>query len=211
MIKTFEALILAHGPLAVFFIGILEELIFILPSAAVFFAAGFFLIQEALPFGSAMFGAFVKIGIPAGAGVAIGSLFIYGLVFWGGKPVVEKWGKYVGLSWGEIEAAEKKFVTGYKDEILLFLFRALPIFPISVISAVCGLIRLPWREFMLYTFLGATFRAGVSALIGWRVGKAYAEYAAQFEAVEKYGLIVLVVLGAGAYWYIKSKLKNKNS
>lgn len=209
MVKTFEALILAHGSLAVFFIGILEELIFILPSAAVFFAAGFFLIQESLPFSSALFSSFIKIGIPAGAGVAIGSLFIYGVVYWGGKPAIERWGKYVGLRWGEIEAAEKKFISGYKDEILLFLFRALPIFPISVISAVCGLIRLPWKEFMLYTFLGATVRAGVSSFIGWRVGKAYVEYAAQFEAVEKYGLIILVILGGVAYWYLKRRMDDR--
>lgn len=209
MINFFEAFILTHGSLAVFFIGIIEELIFILPSAIVFLAAGFFLIPENISFSLALSEAFFKIGAPAGAGVAIGSLFIYGLVYWGGKPMFQKYGRYIGLTWDEIERASQRFTAGYLDELLLFLFRALPIFPISVVSAACGLVRIPWQKFMFYTFLGAFVRAGTSALIGWGVGKEYAVYAAQFEAVERYGLIVLIAVGLLIYFWLKKRMAGK--
>ncbi len=207
--KILEAFILSHGPLAVFFIGILEELIFILPSAIVFLAAGFFLIPENIGFSAALAQAFLKIGLPAGAGVAIGSLFIYGLVYWGGKPIFQKYGRYIGLTWDEIERAAARFTSGYYDDLLLFLLRALPIFPISVVSAASGLVRIPWKKFMFYTFLGAFVRAGGAALIGWRVGKEYKLYAAQFELVEKYGLVILIILGAAIYWWLKKRMKHK--
>ncbi len=207
MIKIFEAFILSHGPLAVFFIGILEELIFVLPSAIVFLGAGFFLIPAGASFWVAFSDAFLKIGLPAGAGVAIGSLFIYGLVYWGGKPLIERYGRYVGLTWDEIERAATRFTSGRWDEALLFVLRALPIVPISVISAACGLVRLRIGEFMLYTFLGATVRAGISALLGWGVGVEYEKYAVQFEMVERYGLVALIILGGAAYWWLRKRMK----
>ncbi len=196
-----------HGSIAVFFIGILEEVIFILPSALVFLGAGFLLIPPEINFLEAFGVAFVKIGIPASLGVTIGSLFIYGIVYFGGKRVVNKYGKYFGLTWHDVEEASKKFTSGWGDEILLFAFRALPVFPISVISAACGFIRLSWKEFVTMTFLGAFVRAGSSALIGWGVGKEYVKYAAQFENVEKYGLIVLVLGLLGVYLVLKNRLQ----
>lgn len=199
---------MAYGAGAIFLVGILEELIFILPSAVVFLAAGFFFLSPSLDLWSVLPMAFIKIGLPAGAGVAIGSLFIYGIVYWGGKPLVQKYGKYMGLTWEEIDGASRRFTAGYYDEFLLFLLRALPIFPISVVSAACGLVRLRLGEFMIYTFLGATVRASISAVIGWAVGMEYAKYAAQFEVVEKYGLVVLIILGVVAYWWLKKRMKH---
>lgn len=199
-------LIAAHGALAVFGIGILEEVIFIIPSSLVFLGAGFLLIPPDVSFGSAVLQSLINIGIPASLGVTLGSFVIYGLVYAGGKPAIARFGKYVGITWEEIEAAEKKFTAGRMDETLLFVLRALPIFPISVISAVCGLIRLPWKEFFYVTLLGAFVRAAGSALVGWGVGKEYAYYASQFEIVEKYGLIVLVIGGIVTYWQIKKRL-----
>lgn len=199
-------LIAAYGALAVFGIGILEEIVFVIPSSLVFLGAGFLLIAPDVSFGSAVFQSLFTIGIPASLGVTLGSFVIYGLVYAGGKPAIARFGKYVGLTWEEIEGAEKKFIAGRMDETLLFVLRALPIFPISVISAVCGLIRLPWKEFFYVTLLGAFVRASGSALVGWGVGKEYAYYASQFEVVEKYGLIALVIGGIIAYWQIKKRL-----
>mgnify|MGYP001574058719 FL=1 len=207
MLQTIEALIVAHGPLAVFFIGILEEVVFVIPSAAVFLGAGFLLIPPDIPFLDAFGLAVVRIGIPVSLGVTIGSFFIYGIVYAGGKPALKRWGRYLGISWEEIQSTLKSFTAGKSDEILLFLFRALPVFPISVVSAACGLVRLPWKEFLWTTLAGAFVRATGAALVGWRVEKTYAAYAAQFEVVEKYGLAVLIVLGGLAYWYLRKHFK----
>jgi membrane protein DedA with SNARE-associated domain len=207
MLETLEALIIAHGSIAVFFIGILEEVVFVIPSAAVFLGAGFLLIPANTSFLDAFGLAVVRIGIPVSLGVTIGSLFIYGLVYAGGKPALKRWGRYLGISWEEIESTLKRFTAGKSDEILLFSLRALPIFPISVVSAACGLVRIKWQEFVWTTLAGAFVRATGTALVGWRVEKAYAVYAAQFEVVEKYGLVILLVLGAAAYWYLRKHFR----
>ena len=205
--ETLEIFIQTHGALAVFLVGILEEVLFVIPSSLVFLGSGFVLIPSTATFVTAFPYAVFKIGIPAAIGVTLGSLFVYGLVYAGGKPFILRYGKYFGITWEEIESAEKRFAKGYKDEVILFVLRAVPIFPISLISAVCGLVRLPWKEFLYVTFTGAFVRVVGSALVGWAVGKEYAYYAGQFEVVEKYGLIFLIAVAIIAYWYVKKRLR----
>lgn len=194
MTKFLEVFVLTHGAFAMFLLGIVEELAFFIPSTFVFLGAGFLLVPPDASFAAAFAITFVKIGLTSALGVTLGSLIVYPIVYIGGKPAVERWGKYIGLSWKSIAEAERRWTAGRMDEVALFFFRAIPIFPISVVSAVCGLIRLPWQEFLIYTFLGTVVRATGSSLVGWYVGKAYKHYAEQLATGEHYGLALLIVL-----------------
>ena len=42
------------------------------------------------------------VAMPVGIGVAIGSIWLYGLAYWGGKPAIEKYGKYLYISLKQI-------------------------------------------------------------------------------------------------------------
>ncbi len=205
MLRLFEQFIQLHGVLAVFVVGILEDVLFVVPSALVFMGAGFLLVPQHLPFGEAFIESVLRVGLPASAGVTLGALVIYWIVYVGGKAVIDRWGRYVGVTWAAIEHVEKRFTAGYSDEVILFLARALPIFPLSVITVFCGLIRLPWKEFTLYTFLGTTVRATGAALLGWGAGRSYVYYADQLAAIEDYVLIGLLLIGGAVYWYYHSR------
>lgn len=210
MIHFFEQFIQAHGAVAVLVVGILEDILFIVPSALVFMGAGFFLVPQRAPFGEAFVDAVMRVGLPAAVGVTFGALVIYWVVYVGGKAVIDRWGKYVGVSWGAIEQIERRFTAGYSDEVILFLARALPIFPLSVVTVFCGLIRLPWQEFTLYTFLGTLVRASGAALLGWAAGRSYVYYADQFAAVEDYVLIGLLLIGVVLYWYYRVRPRDSD-
>ncbi len=203
MIRFFEQFVQLHGMFAVFVVGILEDVLFVVPSALVFMGAGFLLIPAHISFSEALPEAVLRVGLPASLGVTLGALVIYWIVYVGGKAVIDRWGKYVGVTWAAIDHIEKRFTAGYSDEIMLFLARALPIFPLSVITVFCGLIRLPWKEFTLYTFLGTAVRATGAALLGWAAGRSYIYYADQLAAVEDYVLIGLAVAGIVLYWYYR--------
>ena len=51
--------------------------------------------------------------------------------------MIDRWERFLGFSWRDVEALERRFQGG---QIItsIFLLRALPIFPLSVISAAAG-------------------------------------------------------------------------
>lgn len=185
--------LLLYGPMALLALGIFEEIFFFIPSSLVFVAAGFFLIPSEFIFTEALAEAVFRVAFWTTTGVVIGSFFIYFLVYWGGKPLVVRWGKYFGLFWPEIERLKRRFDRGYIDETVLVFLRALPVFPISVVTAFCGLIRLDWREFFYTTFWGSLMRISFLSLIGWGVGREYGKYAAALQSAEKYGLFIFLL------------------
>ncbi len=211
MVKMIEEFLLSHGSLAVFVVGILEDIIVVLPSSLVFLAAGFLLIPADASWQVVLFAVVFRIGIPATLGVTLGALAMYGLVYVGGKPIIERYGRYIYIEWDEVVAFEKRFVTGRRDELLLFFLRAIPIVPISLVTVACGIIRLPVREFFLTTFCGIFVRATVVAFLGWYLGKTYVRYFAQFESMQWWVFLVALVIGLGLLlWHAGRHRKHSN-
>ena len=50
---------------------------------------------------------FIYIVLPAALGVTVGSLFVYAIAYFAGKPFLERWGKYLGISWEDLEKTER--------------------------------------------------------------------------------------------------------
>jgi membrane protein DedA with SNARE-associated domain len=215
MIQTFihyiQNILIPFGAIGVFAASILEEIIAPIPSAFVLTAAGFFLIPNHAWTFAAMRDLLFIIAIPGALGVTIGSLLVYGISYWVGKPVLERWGKFLSISWHEVEKLERRFEKGYSDEITLFVVRAIPIIPSAIISAFCGLVRLPLKEYILFSFLGTIVRAFVLGAIGWQVGALYAQFAKLINQAEK-GILVIVgilILTFTVYRNIRKKQRNE--
>ncbi len=206
-IHIIESFLAVYGILAVFLLGIFEEIIFFIPISILFIAAGFFIIDPELKFFQALFEAIWKIGIPGAFGVVAGGLLIYWLIYWGGKKITRSFGQYIGLDWSYIENLSKKFQTGHIDEAVLTLLRIIPIFPIGVVSIFCGFVQINWKEFVWTTFFGTLIRFIGLAMLGWYLGREYLKYAFQIAAFERYlvlGLLILIVLVL-IYLYGKQK------
>ena len=88
MIHFFEQFVQAYGILAVFVVGILEDVLFVVPSALVFMGAGFLLLPQRATFGDVFADAVMRVGLPAAAGVTLGALVIYWIVYVGGKEMM---------------------------------------------------------------------------------------------------------------------------
>lgn len=192
-----ESFLRAYGIPVIFLIGFFEEIFFFIPSAFVFIALGFIMIDPRAALWPALGTAFFDISLVTSAGVTVGALCIYGLIYRWGKPFIERYGKYARVSWSDLQGFERWFERGYADEAVLVFFRAIPIFPITVVSIFCGLIRIPFLEFTWTTFIGTILRVTGLALLGWYAGKEYFKYVEQIAAVEQYILLFafLIIIG----------------
>ena len=86
--------------------------------------------------------AFWIVVVVATIGNTLGSLIAYAIGAWGGRPFLERWGRYILIRPHEIEAAERFFVKWGKPTV--FIGRLLPVVR-TFISFPAGVARMPIR------------------------------------------------------------------
>jgi membrane protein DedA with SNARE-associated domain len=84
-------------------------------------------------------------------GNTFGSLASYAIGAYGGRPLVERYGKYVLISAHDLELAERHFARF--GEVTVFFSRMLPIVR-TFISVPAGIARMPLWRFTLFSILG---------------------------------------------------------
>lgn len=206
-----QKIIETHGSWGVFFISILEEVIAPIPSTLTTMGAGFLLLGSYETFLSVLLPALIFVAIPVGLGMALGGMLIYGIAYLGEEIIIDRWGKWFGISRDSVARLKGYFQSGYRDEMILLFLRGTPIFPNSLISGVCGLIHYPIRSFFLLSFLGGVMRALPISLLGWWAKEAYVEYAGVFSGLEGYILIGVAILALGLIFLIATKKKKRKA
>ena len=84
-------------------------------------------------------------------GNTLGSLASYAIGAYGGRPLVERYGKYVLISAHDLELAERYFARF--GEVTVFFSRMLPIVR-TFISVPAGIARMPLWRFTLFSIIG---------------------------------------------------------
>ena len=90
--------------------------------------------------------------VVATAGNTAGSLIAYAIGAWGGRPFLERYGRYILIRPHEIELADRFFARWGAQTV--FIGRLLPIVR-TFISFPAGVARMPLGKFVLYSTLGA--------------------------------------------------------
>jgi membrane protein DedA with SNARE-associated domain len=180
------------GPIGVFAGVMIETLIAPIPSPVIMMAAGF-LLTQGHPFHIQLFIVAVDVMLVGAIASTIGSFFGYGIAYVGGYPVIERYGKYLGTSLEEVEYMRQRFEKSSRDEVFLFIARAVPIIPLSVVSIVAGAIRMDGKRFALVTFLGALPRCLILGLAGLFVGAAFTQLGEMVDLLETLTLILLIL------------------
>ncbi len=190
LIEAIEPFVHAYGAVGVFLVAFIEEIIAPIPSLLSFMAAGFFLLPTQASPGVIVGDALLYVALPAGLGLTCGAFFVYAALYFGGEPIIHRWGRYVGLSWEKLKKVEAHLAKHKADEWLLFGMRVVPFVPNVAVSAAFGVLRYPLKTFLALTFLGGSLRAFFVGLLGWSVGAAYVSYA---ETLSKIGSVLGVV------------------
>lgn len=141
----------------------------------------------------------------AGAiGCVIGSTASYYLGYYGGRPLLDRYGKYILLTKHDLDTGEALFHK-HGDKIA-FIARLLPVIR-TFISFPAGIVRMDIKKFMIYSFSGSFIWSLLLAYIGYRIGKNQTIIATYFHRFDiLIALVVVIGLGAYIYTHIK-KLK----
>ncbi len=144
------------GALLLFWSSLGNELLAILPYM-VLLSSQFFLIEEPFSMVSLIkLSLFVFVPISIGAG--LGSIPIYVLSYFGGKPMIDKLGKYIRLSWEQVESMKGKFSGSWYDEIIFLLLRTVPFMPSLPVSIAAGIMRMNPAPYFVLTIAGSILR-----------------------------------------------------
>src|SRR3989449_2366262 len=101
------------------------------------------------------------VGIAGAVGCVLGSLIAYWVGMYGGRPLIEKYGRYVLISKHDLDLADRWF--GSYGEVIVFASRLLPVIR-TFIAFPAGVARMNLTRFLAYTFLGS---------LPWCLGLAY--------------------------------------
>ena len=138
----------------------------------------------------------------AGAfGCVVGSVPAYYLGMFGGRPLVEKYGKWVLISHHDLHLADRWFEK--HGEIIIFIGRLLPAVR-TFIAFPAGVARMPMGRFILYTFAGSLIWCWILAYAGMKTGENWESlkvYFHQFHIVVVFAAVIFMV------WYVRRHLK----
>lgn len=138
----------------------------------------------------------------AGAiGCVLGSWVAYYVGYYGGRPLVMKYGRYLLISPRDIALADRLFER-YGD-IIIFVGRLLPVIR-TFIALPAGISRMPMWRFTVYTFIGSLIWCYLLAWIGVVMGENWNTLKTYFHGMD---IIIGVVLLAGLIWYVRQHLK----
>lgn len=198
----------AYGPLSVFIGVIIESVIVPIPSPLIIMGAGFVLISPELTFVQALVPITLQIVLPGAVASTLGAYVGYAIGYFGGKPMVDRWENFLGFSWKDVEMLERRFQRGQVNTLIFFL-RALPIFPLSVISAAAGLLRLPVGHFSLWTFYGTVPRCLFLGYLGWGLGETYQGMAKGIDKAEGIVSAILILAIIAAILWLRARVRGK--
>lgn len=197
-----------YGQLSVFVGVMIEQIIVPIPSPLIIMGAGAILVSPGLSIDKAFIHILWIIVLPGSIASTLGSYIGYMISYYGGKALVLRFQRFLDVDWEEIENLEKRF-QGKKEAIAIFFSRAIPVFPISLVSIFAGLLRVPLKLFTVYTFLGSIFRCFFLAFVGWWIGATYEKVATRLNSAETFVSILMLIGMVGVLGYLYHKLRKK--
>lgn len=139
-------------------------------------------------------------GLAGGIGSVIGSLAEYYVARAGGRPLIEKYGKYLLITRKDIERADRWFET--RGEITILIGRLVPGVR-GFISIPAGVARMNVPRFTIFTFIGAFPWCLALAWAGYVLGQNFEEVR-EFTRPFVFPVAIIVLLAAA--WFIRGRI-----
>ncbi len=164
-----------------------------IPSEVPMPLAGWMLVQaKGLP----LWRAILDGGLYGGLGCTIGSIASYLLGMWGGRPFLQRWGRYILVSQHDLEQADRWFARW--GDWAVFISRLLPIVR-TFISFPAGVARVPLFRFTVLTFIGSFIWCAALAAAGYAFGS---EWERIRDVMRPFDIPIAIAILAGLGYYI---------
>jgi membrane protein DedA with SNARE-associated domain len=193
LIQKITFFIDATGYASVAVLMMLESMIVPVPSEAVMPFAGCLITTGRFTF--------LGVAVASTLGSILGSLISYAMGYYGGRPFVTRFGKYLLLNMHDLEVTENFFKK--HGSFTIFIGRFIPVIR-HLISIPAGAGRMNLMHFILYTTTGACAWNMFLAWLGYHLGN-------HWELIHKYskpidiGMVILIL--AALIYFIKAHVK----
>jgi len=186
-----------HGYLAVLILMVLESACIPIPSEAIMLFGG------ALAGGLTVAGVHPDLNVwgvaaAGAAGNVIGSAIAYAVGRAGGRPLIERWGRYILLRTRDLDKAEDFFRR--KGDVAVLIGRVLPVIR-TFISLPAGIAEMPVVRFLVFTLLGSIPWTVALALAGDAVAENWHQVERYFTVVTV--IIAVIVVAAIVFWALR--------
>jgi membrane protein DedA with SNARE-associated domain len=142
------------------------------------------------------------VGLAGAVGCMLGSIAAYYAGAWGGRPFIEKYGKYILISHHDLDLADRWFQR--HGDITIFVGRLLPVIR-TFIAFPAGVARMNLWRFNLYTFVGSYIWSLVLAWIGMKLGEHWNTLGVYFH---RFDAAIGVILLIAVVWYVRRHLQH---
>jgi membrane protein DedA with SNARE-associated domain len=177
------------GYAGVFFLMLVESCGIPMPSEVIMPFSGFLVAVGKMNFWAVTFlGAF---------GNLIGSLIAYWIGLKGGRPLIEKYGKYFLISKHDLDIADSWFKK--RGPLTAFFGRLLPVVR-TYISFPAGIAKMDIKKFAVYTFAGALPWCMLFTWLGIKMGANWELIRLKLHNFDM-AIAVLIVVVVGLYIY----------
>jgi membrane protein DedA with SNARE-associated domain len=192
LIPFFEQLYRTVGYLGVVVAMAIESACIPLPSEIILPLAGWMVSRQVFTLWGAT--------LAGTLGCVVGSVVAYWVGVIGGRPLLERYGRYVLISTRDLDRADSWF--GSYGEAAIFFSRMLPVIR-TFISLPAGIARMNFSRFVLYTGLGSLPWSFALVYAGKSLGDNWEQVRSVLGKLD-YAIVAIVVIGVG--WYIYQHL-----
>lgn len=138
--------------------------------------------------------------VAAVAGGVLGGVVLYAVGLYGGRPFLERYGRYILIRRDHMEAADRWFERYGAWSV--FIGRLLPVVR-TYISLPAGVGRMSFGPFVLYSFLGSLPWTLVLILVGRALGSHWHDLGHSLNKV--YAALAVFLVVAAALWLWRRK------
>jgi membrane protein DedA with SNARE-associated domain len=211
--SSLTSLIGNHGIYAVFLLKAIDavfpaasELVMVYAGAL---AAGAFAGQHVDLFGTRISShawAFVAMALAGTLGYWLGSIVGWAIGVYGGRPLLERHGRWLHLGPQKLDRAERWFDRW--DDLAVLIGRVTPVIR-SFISIPAGIFRMPLWRYSSLTLIGSAIWSFALAGAGYGAGKSYERFHHDFSYVEY--AVAAVVVALAAYFLVRWRRSSRLS
>jgi len=142
------------------------------------------------------------------AGCVLGSLVAYYAGMWGGRPFIEKYGRYVLISLHDLNVADRWFAR--RGELIVFASRLLPVIR-TFIAFPAGVAKMNLSRFVVYTFVGSFPWCMGLAYVGQKLGEQWDKNDTLKTWFHRSDFVIGIIGVLALVWWVRRHLKDSRA
>jgi membrane protein DedA with SNARE-associated domain len=148
------------------------------------------------------------VSVAGAGGCVLGSLLAYWAGMYGGRPFIEKYGRYVLISRHDLDLADRWFAR--RGELIVFASRLLPVIR-TFIAFPAGVARMNLTRFVAYTFLGSLPWCLGLAYVGLKLGEQWDKNDTLKTWFHRFDFVIGIIGVVAVAWWVWRHVKESRA